>query len=166
LAEHPIASGTLGGFGGFLSKKFRMHDFQLGRRNCQQFLRRYFSIPVSACSHNPVFSHYTSEELERFSFEKDGKKHMPVIPLVGSAEREAYPLVWQTLRLNDQELNELKDRVRARTGILTKKLLKQYIDGWFTRTAARLVLCFKRKSIINSIMDKIEKELREFDLRA
>ncbi len=166
MAEHPIASGTLGGFGGFLSKKFRMHDFQLGRRNCQQFLRRYFSIPVSACNHNPVFSHYTSEELERFSFEKDGKKHMPVIPLVGSAEREAYPLVWHTLRLNDQELNELKARVEARTEIVIKRLLKQYIDGGFTRTMARLVIHFKRKSIVNSIMDEIDKELREFKLRA
>ena len=37
--KYKIACGLLGGFGGFLDEKFRAHDFQLGRRNCQQFLK-------------------------------------------------------------------------------------------------------------------------------
>ena len=35
--------GLLGGFGGFLDE-IQAHDFQLGRRNCQQFLRTSFSF--------------------------------------------------------------------------------------------------------------------------
>lgn len=41
-----IACGSLGGFGGFFSKEFRIHDYFLGRANCEQFLREYFTIPV------------------------------------------------------------------------------------------------------------------------
>jgi hypothetical protein len=36
--RYGIASGLLGGFGGFVARSFRDHDFQLGRRNCQRFL--------------------------------------------------------------------------------------------------------------------------------
>ena len=38
VEQYAIACGSLGGFGGFLSKAFRHHDFMLGRRNCQKFL--------------------------------------------------------------------------------------------------------------------------------
>ena len=33
-------------FGGFLDRRFRVHDYVLGRMNCQQFLRRSFSLPL------------------------------------------------------------------------------------------------------------------------
>lgn len=46
LAEtYPIACGVLGGFGGFLQKSFRRHDYLLGRRNAQSFLRWSFGLP-------------------------------------------------------------------------------------------------------------------------
>jgi hypothetical protein len=40
-----IASGLLGGFGGFVARVFRDHDYQLGRQNCQDFLLREFAVP-------------------------------------------------------------------------------------------------------------------------
>jgi hypothetical protein len=43
--RYGIASGLLGGFGGFVARSFRDHDFQLGRRNCQRFLRETFALP-------------------------------------------------------------------------------------------------------------------------
>lgn len=43
--EYPIASGVLGGFGGFLQESFRRHDYLLGRRNAQAFLRWGFGLP-------------------------------------------------------------------------------------------------------------------------
>lgn len=39
-----LASAPLSGFGGFLDESFREHDFQLGRKNCQSFLRYYFAV--------------------------------------------------------------------------------------------------------------------------
>lgn len=42
---YPIASGVLGGFGGFLHQSFRRHDYLLGRRNAQAFLKWRFALP-------------------------------------------------------------------------------------------------------------------------
>jgi hypothetical protein len=36
-----LACGMLAGFSGFLKKAYRNHDYQLGRKNCQAFLRFY-----------------------------------------------------------------------------------------------------------------------------
>lgn len=43
--KFPIASGVLSGFGGFLHASFRRHDYLLGRRNAQAFLRWNFGLP-------------------------------------------------------------------------------------------------------------------------
>ncbi len=39
-----IASGFLGGFGGFFTRSFREHDYRLGQENCRSFLANYFVI--------------------------------------------------------------------------------------------------------------------------
>ncbi len=45
-----IASGAFAGFSGFFDHSFRVHDFVLGQRNCQSFLKNYFTLDVD----NPV----------------------------------------------------------------------------------------------------------------
>ena len=45
-----LQCGKLGAFGGFFARGYRAHDFALGRRNCQWFLREYFRLPTT----NPV----------------------------------------------------------------------------------------------------------------
>lgn len=40
-----LLCGALGAFGGFVDQRFRDRDYQLGRRNCQQFLRVVFVLP-------------------------------------------------------------------------------------------------------------------------
>ena len=47
LGQAAIASGALQGFSGFLDRRFRHHDFLLGRRNAENFLRNYFALPVN-----------------------------------------------------------------------------------------------------------------------
>ena len=53
-----IASASLGAFGGFLSRAFRVHDFQLGRLNCQEFLQKSFALPYDEANNNknPLFN--------------------------------------------------------------------------------------------------------------
>lgn len=48
-AKQPPAlqCATLGAFGGFFDRAFRAHDYALGRRNCQKFLRDYFVLPAN-----------------------------------------------------------------------------------------------------------------------
>jgi hypothetical protein len=40
-----LQCATLGAFGGFFYRGFRAHDYALGRRNCQKFLRDSFILP-------------------------------------------------------------------------------------------------------------------------
>lgn len=42
--KQSLACGGLGGFAGFLNKRFREHDYDLGRENCESFLNQYFRI--------------------------------------------------------------------------------------------------------------------------
>jgi len=40
-----LQCASLQAFGGFFEKEFRAHDYTLGRRNCQKFLRDHFVLP-------------------------------------------------------------------------------------------------------------------------
>lgn len=75
----PLACGGLGGFAGFFKKGFREHDFLLGRRNCQLFLQKYFSVPEE--KNNPILS-FGYEGIDQFQVPtKDGKsRFLPIIP--------------------------------------------------------------------------------------
>lgn len=164
-AEHPIASGMVGGFGGFLKKKFRMHDFQLGRRNCQQFLRRHFGIPRDEGEQNPVFSHYSPQEWNQFSVEQNGTEMMPIIPLVGSARSEEHPIIWKALRMNNEELNVLRSKINDRAELVVNKVLDHYIDGCLTSFFAEIVARRKYNNVVDFIMNRIESELKDFNLK-
>lgn len=78
--KYPIACGSLGGFGGFFSKKFRIHDYMLGRRNCQRFIQQYFCVPAEA--QNPLinfgYEHLDGAALQ--SLQPETRKSLPIIP--------------------------------------------------------------------------------------
>jgi hypothetical protein len=95
-----LASGSLGGFGGFLSKEFRIHDFFLGRHNCQSFLRKYFVVDLNEeagsssyrCVQSVIDAYRSNPEaVEAFGFSgrgiDEGKTWVPIIPDVVMKER-------------------------------------------------------------------------------
>lgn len=47
-----LASESIAGFAGFIHRGFRLHDFILGMRNCQSFIRWFFNIPQECVSEN------------------------------------------------------------------------------------------------------------------
>ena len=88
----PIASRALGAFAGFLDYTFRVHDYQLGRRACQKFLKSHFALPVS----NSVIRDGldAAAEARRMVLNKfalpsppglDSEAFVPIIPLCGPA---------------------------------------------------------------------------------
>jgi hypothetical protein len=81
--RYTIACGLLGGFGGFLDEKFRAHDFQLGRRNCQAFLRSTFGVPDS----NPIVAGISGQQQFRIApnMATGQPEKYPIIPLLGDA---------------------------------------------------------------------------------
>ncbi|THD69300.1 hypothetical protein E7Z59_02945 [Robertkochia marina] len=44
--NYVLASAPLSGFAGFIEKKRRAHDYELGRKNCRDFLRFHLCLPL------------------------------------------------------------------------------------------------------------------------
>lgn len=93
--EYAIACGALGGFGGFLSREYRVHDYFLGRHNCQSFIRRYLVVdpdekPVDeqgrpnenyACVKAVLEGYGNEAAARRFAYtDERGKRRVPIIP--------------------------------------------------------------------------------------
>lgn len=78
--KNSIACGSLGGFGGFFNRDFRVHDFMLGRRNCQRFIQHYFCVPASA--NNPIiqfgYGNLTNSSIQ--FFQPETTDLLPLIP--------------------------------------------------------------------------------------
>lgn len=86
--KYSIACGSVGGFGGFFSKKFRVHDFMLGRRNCQRFIQQYFYVPDNA--NNPIieFGYNAIKDSFNAVIQPNGVKGWPIIPDIRISEDE------------------------------------------------------------------------------
>jgi hypothetical protein len=87
-----IAGGAVGGFGGFLHKSYREHDFFLGRRNCQRFLAEHFTLPEN----NPLFAGWSAEQRARLGVKArrdDGSEwiELPIIPLMPALDPRQRP---------------------------------------------------------------------------
>lgn len=106
-----IACGLLGGFGGFLDQRFREHDFQLGRRNCQKFL-----LDHSA-------SAFTTRDQR-------------VVPLFGSAKTEVPPPEWQ--RISMQDFETLMTRIELRANAVVPALIKQETGSYLVRMVGNI----------------------------
>lgn len=143
--HYAIATGILGGFGGFLDESFRAHDYQLGRRNCQRFLKEVFVV----ADNNPIVSNTDANgEIatlkwpqaafgnSRFRSKKgDGKYYCSIIPVVGDAEPEVPAPQWP--RIDANRLAVIEKRIAARVGYVVPKLLsfksKSPVINWGLR---------------------------------
>ena len=112
--HYAIASGLLGGFGGFFDRSFRDHDFQLGRRNCQKFLRDTFCLPAGTpgqLGHQAAGSYAT---LRLPPQSNEAALRYPLIPLVGDARHRGATLpAWP--RITQAEFDRIAaGRIAAR----------------------------------------------------
>jgi hypothetical protein len=126
-ADHPIACGSVGGFGGFLSVKFRRHDYQLGRRNCQKFLRDWFVIPLEDAKLNEVFNFQDLEALKVTRAGREGS-FIPIIPLFGTCTQEIEALPWETI--DNDRLETIRGLLNSRLEKVIHRLLETRVTGW------------------------------------
>ena len=117
--RYAIATGVLGGFGGFLDESFRAHDYQLGRRNCQKFLRDIFSVGEG----HPFVEDWAPGVADKFrNYDKDTKRfYHPVIPLVGTAALPVPAPHWP--RIDRPRLAEIEKRIRLRATYVVPRLI-------------------------------------------
>lgn len=168
---HTIAGSALNGFGGFLCQRFREHDYQLGRRNCQWFLQQYFALPAEGEGKNALFDRWTDEARREFRVVMRRKGEtpeptelLPIIPLLGSA-REVVPRPpWP--RLRRAEFYALRPMLERRLDLLVERLISQNVNGWFASNAGRLAWVFQRGQVVDTVMRYLETDLIARDLLA
>lgn len=170
----PIACGSLGGFGGFLKRDFRAHDYFLGRRNAQQFLRRHFTLTED----NPLFADslpQNASEREALiqarciknangqpELDSHGQRLLPIIPLVGKADAECQEPAWPTYTQDDLAL--LERQLDSRVELVLDKLADQYFEDSWWRRPAKLVLGRKRKDIVERALKWVRGDLKHMKL--
>ncbi|MGH6800321.1 MAG: hypothetical protein ACRECZ_02710, partial [Methylocella sp.] len=127
--RYGIASGLLSGFGGFVARSFRDHDFQLGRRNCQRFLQDTFALPPE----NDIIKRWIeSARADSIAAFKAIPSHdMPdaysIIPLFGTAKAEVVLPAWP--RISQIRFDILQTRIAGRFDGVAPRLLAQNVTG-------------------------------------
>lgn len=130
--EGELASGGLSGFAGFLHEQFRMHDFQLGRRNCQKFLADHFHLhidnPIVAPSVERLRRMNALEAYHPTAIDPRGhtiKRHdlMPVIPLMPSVRGEIPRRPWPKLN-RKTDFNPVRALIERRADLVVPELVR------------------------------------------
>lgn len=117
-----ICGGGLGGFAAFLSQLYRLHDFQLGRRNMQKFLRDHFTLAPD----NPIVSDWIARHPQAAQgwFDADGE--FPIIPLCGTAAQEVPLYPWPAGVPLAEECTPL---IEQRLKVMVPRLLDEAVGG-------------------------------------
>ncbi|CAK0751136.1 putative PNPLA domain-containing protein [Gammaproteobacteria bacterium] len=166
--SQPLASSRMWMFGGFLSESFREHDFQLGRLNCQIFLKNWFLLDAD----NPIFKHDNHPAPEQFVVIKDdldlppddahqSKRRMrAIIPLVGELEKILEVPTWP--RMKQSDLETILKRMDTRANALVTTALHSL--SWMKRlTAFVLWQIMGRAKLNHFLQDIITAELKNGD---
>jgi len=169
LQPFPIASGGLGHFGGFLDERFRAHDFQLGRRNCQQFLRTHFALPEKidgADNPNPIvktgYASQAARKAQRIA-DADGTSYLRILPLIGDLGSVDAPPPPDWPQLGADDLQRLETGIRTRGLAVSKAAIRQIASSWLGRKALELVWHSQQEKVYDGLMRWIAQDLARRD---
>jgi hypothetical protein len=129
---YAIACGLLGGFGGFLSRPFREHDFILGQRNCQKFLSSSFALP----NNNKIIQQWPQAARNNPDFVAPAAPGQPphfcIVPLIGDARIEIAAPLWP--QMSHDEFSALQARIAQRLDKVVQTLAASHgpggVAGW------------------------------------
>jgi predicted acylesterase/phospholipase RssA len=166
--DEAIACGALGGFGGFISKEFRIHDYFLGRYNCELFLRDYFTISEEALSRNEVFRKgYAGVNRKNFA-SKSKTGHYQIIPIFTPHPPENFLPIptfsggsnWPVVR--EEMIDAFEPKIKRRVQALLMNALK-------LKGIEKLLVWVGAKVVLNGLLTKkalatIKKSLHEQEL--
>lgn len=155
-SSRALAGASLGGFGGYLARRFREHDFRLGRRNAQHVFAHRLSLPP----HHPLFAGWTDAQRSRFRIAANGE--LPIIPLVAAlhpSHGDEEPLPDWPLRAADPEA--LAPAIDRRLQALYCRLLQP----WFLRLLLYpLWMLFLRRGLRKAACASMTAALRKHRL--
>lgn len=158
-----IACGSLDGFGGFISKEFRIHDYFLGRANCEKFLMDHFTIPRNTT--NPIFtSGYSGVEeasLAKFISRSDGG--LQIIPIFAERKKEAYMPVFENGKIypgiKELQIRDYRKKMKKRVEKIILNISdSSKLDQFLLWIGAKVVLNGKfADAAISTILTSLRK---------
>ncbi|MFM7621395.1 MAG: hypothetical protein ACKO57_00240, partial [Alphaproteobacteria bacterium] len=108
-----LASSMLSGFGGFLDRSLRVHDYILGRRNAQRFLTHHLTLPEA----HPLFAKWSPAQKDQYRTVQpraDFPHQLPIIPVVPAVAAENILQPWPKITPSTQDLvAEVMKRLNA-----------------------------------------------------
>jgi hypothetical protein len=146
----PIISAGLGAFGAFLHRDFRQYDYELGRYNCQGFLKNWFHLPAQ----NPGFGLPATDP------------DQPIIPLTGPAALPIAPPVYPVQgTYTDQDLATFRGNLRARLDYVKDQLSASFAAHWYQRLAISAAWkLWGREKIMDTVTQAVSGFLKEYRL--
>lgn len=161
--QYPLCCASLGAFGGFFDEEFRKHDFFLGRNNCRNFLRSYFTIKWNegATNNEPIHKYWTDEMRRTFRINpgNGGEIYLQIIPdlsmLDSKVKINPYSYTYADFPKYDTDrLKALRPKLELRIKLLLEELqLLSYGNG--TRKTAPTEEEIQAKAELQTIMDGI-----------
>jgi len=164
--DKAIACGALDGFAGFMNKEFRVHDYFLGRFNCEMFLRNFFTVPESAIDQNPIFRDgYKNVNKELFKaddgfyqiipiFAKKPEGHYFPIPVFSSGTN------WPVIK--EDKIDAFEPYVKKRVQALIMNAVKvKGVNKFLIWAGAKIVL---NRMLTNNAMGAIKASLTKHQL--
>jgi hypothetical protein len=170
VREHPpLATGGVGGFGGFLDIEFRKHDFFLGRDNARNFLRGILFLECDKEDSNNLFYGVSDKAIKNFQRkikQKDGSERifMPIIPDVGKLSGDTNPSKYEVEefpKFNVSAFNKLEKPIKKRVKAIIKAELNGKVNNWWLR---QLIGIFRGRlagKITKWAMEHIEIDFKE-----
>lgn len=176
-AEGAIAGGHFGGFMGFFDKAYREHDFFLGRRNAQKFLRDVFVLPEGEEGNNLFksgrWSDADKEKWAAWPLGPGGGRHLPVIPLCGGLRERIEPLPpWPAGRFDAAAIRALVDRrakvvmPAVRDALIGPVLAKGRVRPFMIKTGVWALGALAKPRVVDAIMETLAKEAEKLDSKA
>jgi predicted acylesterase/phospholipase RssA len=180
-ASEPLASSTLDAFGGFISVAFRNHDYELGKRNCYDFLQKYFSLPLSNEIVNYVQKNGLTDKYQKAGWLSTKKNsdsvnelHMQIIPVIpaNSADEQSRPILpapafpaWPTIYSDN--LEELREMAYSRFEKILDVYIDKMTDNWASERAFNIVvdkIFLNKKWFGKKWSDLVEDPLKKLKL--
>jgi hypothetical protein len=161
----PLCCATLGAFGGFLHKDFRLHDYRLGRRNAQRFLQNHFVIPYGNDKKrdSPIHSGWANTQ---FIMEEG---FVPIIPDYHKLE-ETRPELESGYPLSG--LKDLERAISKRVAAILEELGRdltnpnpadesEVVKNWFGKKKKGGILNWPKAQISRFITSQVRKNLQQ-----
>ncbi|HTA81361.1 MAG TPA: patatin-like phospholipase family protein [Bacteroidia bacterium] len=157
--SNAIACGSLGGFGGFLKKDFRIHDFFLGRRNCQRFLQEHLLFPIETENEIIKYGYNTPELKTKFKITSKGVEYLPLIPdvLENGELNTTEELLVPKPQLTESELELYRPFIIKRY----RKIMANTGLKGFSRFIAITAAFLTSGKVADAVTDYIKKDLTE-----